>query len=100
MSLALEVRAIGVLAHSGGPLALPLLGGQWVLHKPEANATLKKVIAKKRGGRPATGKDPLITARFPRDLIARLDRYASEQNLSRSQALRAIVIEALDKHRS
>jgi hypothetical protein len=61
---------------------------------------LKKVNIKKRGGRPATGKDPLLAARFPRELIARLNNYAKEHGISRSKALRALVTEALDKHRS
>lgn len=51
-----------------------------------------KVKPKKRG-RPATGKDPLIGARFPETLIEAIDAWAaaSEQPLTRSEAIRRLV---------
>jgi hypothetical protein len=51
-----------------------------------------KVLPKKRG-RPATGKDPLIGARFPPDLIDAIDAWAAagEQALTRSAAIRRLV---------
>ncbi|MGD9884904.1 MAG: hypothetical protein AB7F22_35680 [Reyranella sp.] len=51
-----------------------------------------KVKPKKRG-RPATGKDPLIGARFPPALIEAIDAWsaASEQPMTRSEAIRRLV---------
>jgi len=51
-----------------------------------------KVQPKKRG-RPATGKDPLIGARFPPPLIEAIDAWgaASEQPMTRSEAIRRLV---------
>ena len=42
-------------------------------------------------GRPATGKDPLLAARFPNEAIAQIDEWASAENVSRSEALRRLV---------
>jgi hypothetical protein len=49
-----------------------------------------KVIPKKRG-RPATGKDPLITARFPPGLIDQVEAWAQHEQTSRSDAIRRLV---------
>jgi hypothetical protein len=53
-----------------------------------------KVKPKKRG-RPATGKDPLIGIRAPEELIAKIDRYAERQALTRSEAVRKLLEHAL-----
>jgi hypothetical protein len=53
-----------------------------------------KVKPKKRG-RPATGKDPLIGIRAPPELIAKIDRYAEHQALTRSEAIRKLLEHAL-----
>jgi Ribbon-helix-helix protein, copG family len=51
-----------------------------------------KVQPKKRG-RPATGRDPLVGARFPPPLIETIDAWAaaSEQPVTRSEAIRRLV---------
>ena len=49
------------------------------------------VIPKKRRGRPATGKDPLIALRLPPALIKRLDDWAKENGVSRSAAIRGFI---------
>lgn len=49
-----------------------------------------KVQPKKRG-RPATGKDPLVGARFPQDLIDTIDAWAAKNDASRSEAIRRLV---------
>ena len=52
----------------------------------------KKVIPKRRG-RPATGKDPLISLRMPKDRIAEVERWAASQEdpPGRSEAIRRLV---------
>lgn len=52
-------------------------------------AVKKKRIRKKRG-RPATGQDPVVTVRIPKETIAVLDQWIGEQpsNLTRSEAIR------------
>jgi len=60
---------------------------------------MKKAITKTHGGRrlgagrPATGKDPLVTLRMPSDLIAGIEVWASAQGdePGRSAAIRRLV---------
>jgi hypothetical protein len=61
----------------------------------------KKVIPKKRG-RPATGKDPILTLRAPPAFTAEVEAWAKRQpdNPSRSEALRRLVEMALKLSRS
>jgi predicted DNA-binding protein len=49
-----------------------------------------KVKPKKRG-RPATGKDPLIGFRLPKEMIEAIDRFARKEGTSRSRALRILI---------
>ena len=49
-----------------------------------------KVVPKKRG-RPATGKDPLLTVRAPAELIAAIDAWAAKERLARSEAVRQLI---------
>jgi hypothetical protein len=49
-----------------------------------------KVVPKKRG-RPATGKDPLLTIRAPVELIAAIDAWASKEKIARSEAVRLLI---------
>ncbi|WP_371851724.1 MULTISPECIES: ribbon-helix-helix protein, CopG family [Rhodoplanes] len=55
------------------------------------------VYQKKRGrGRPATGRDPLLSARVPDAVRERVDRYAAERGITRSEAVRELLETALD----
>ena len=54
-------------------------------------STTKKGIAKKKRGRPATGRDPVITMRLAPDLTARLDAWAANKGISRSDAIRDMI---------
>ena len=49
-----------------------------------------KEIPKKRG-RPATGKDPLVTARLPQAMIDALDERATSANVTRSEVMRRLI---------
>jgi hypothetical protein len=51
-----------------------------------------KDIPKKRG-RPATGKDPMVGARFPPELTARVDAWAAKVDggIPRADAIRRLV---------
>lgn len=49
-----------------------------------------KEIPKKRG-RPATGKDPLVTARLPQDMIDALDERATSAGVTRSEVMRRLI---------
>lgn len=53
-------------------------------------AKSSKVIPKKRAPR-GTGKDPLITARFPAGLIEQVEAWARYEKTSRSDAIRRLV---------
>jgi Ribbon-helix-helix protein, copG family len=50
-----------------------------------------KVTPKKVRGRPATGKDPHVTARMPNDLIVQVEAWAAANDTSRSEAIRRLV---------
>jgi hypothetical protein len=50
-----------------------------------------KVHPKRRRGRPATGKDPLVSARLPQELIDSVAAWASVNSASRSEAIRRLV---------
>jgi hypothetical protein len=50
-----------------------------------------KVTPKKARGRPATGKDPHVTARMPNDLIVQVEAWAVANDASRSEAIRRLV---------
>jgi Arc/MetJ-type ribon-helix-helix transcriptional regulator len=50
-----------------------------------------KVHPKKRRGRPATGKDPLVSARLPQTLIDQVEDWAATNEASRSEAIRRLV---------
>jgi len=54
------------------------------------------VIPKKRGrGRPATGRDPVMTVRLPATLTERIDEHAKSCGESRSETMRRLLEEAL-----
>jgi hypothetical protein len=50
-----------------------------------------KTVHRKKRGRPATGRDPAITARLPSAVISDVSRWAAENSLSRSEAIRRLV---------
>ena len=43
-------------------------------------------VTQKKRGRPATGHDPTITVRLPREVVSRFVSWASTRGMSRSQA--------------
>ena len=49
-----------------------------------------KATPKKRG-RPATGKDPQVNTRMPSELIVQVDRWATANEVVRSEAIRRLV---------
>jgi metal-responsive CopG/Arc/MetJ family transcriptional regulator len=57
----------------------------------------KKVLPKKKRGRPATGKDPVSAIRLSLPLRAAIDNWANQQpdKPSRSEAIRQLVEFAL-----
>jgi Arc/MetJ-type ribon-helix-helix transcriptional regulator len=50
-----------------------------------------KSVRPKSVGRPATGRDTLISARLPDEMIANLDAWAKSNDTSRSEAIRRLV---------
>ncbi|WP_074447978.1 MULTISPECIES: ribbon-helix-helix domain-containing protein [Bradyrhizobium] len=49
------------------------------------------VTPKKKRGRPATGRDPHVTARLPQNLIDAIEVWAFKNGSSRSEAIRRLV---------
>jgi hypothetical protein len=50
-----------------------------------------KVHPKKKRGRPATGKDPLVSARLPQTLIDLVEQWSASNDVTRSEAIRRLV---------
>jgi hypothetical protein len=50
---------------------------------------------RKKLGRPATGVDPVIGLRLPKEEIVRLDRWAKANGYTRSQAIRALIAQGM-----
>lgn len=53
----------------------------------------------KKRGRPATGETPQVRFRLPEPLIDAIDRYADEQKVTRSEAIRVVLTAWLSEHR-
>jgi hypothetical protein len=53
----------------------------------------KKVLPRKKAGRPATGKDPMLSLRAPPELTRQVEDWAKRQpdNPSRSEAARRLI---------
>ena len=81
-------------------MKLPLLTAPADLGNTLVARVQKKVLPKKRG-RPATGKDPMLTLRAPPALTAEVEAWAKRQpdRPSRSEALRRLVEMALKLNR-
>ena len=45
----------------------------------------------KKRGRPATGKDPMIGARLPPELVTAVDQWSVTEGVTRSEAIRRLV---------
>jgi hypothetical protein len=57
-----------------------------------------KEIQKRRRGRPATGRDPAVTARLPQETIDSIDEWARRNDEpTRAQAIRRLVEIGLKK---
>ena len=55
-----------------------------------------KEIPKKRG-RPATGKNPIVTVRLPQPMIDALDSRATSVRVTRSEVMRQLIEAGLKK---
>jgi hypothetical protein len=61
--------------------------------------SIKIVIAMKKTkrGRPRTGLRPFAGARFSKETLNAIDRYAKTHKVGRSEAIRRLVEKALDR---
>jgi hypothetical protein len=50
-----------------------------------------KVDQKRKRGRPATGRDPMVSSRIPANVVAEIDGWAEENETTRSDAIRQLV---------
>jgi hypothetical protein len=46
-----------------------------------------KVDQKRKRGRPATGRDPMVSSRIPAELVAAIDTWAAQNAMTRSKAI-------------
>jgi len=54
-------------------------------------AKSQRVAPKRKPGRPATGRDPVISGRVPPELIKEMDAWAKQAGLTRSEALGRLI---------
>jgi metal-responsive CopG/Arc/MetJ family transcriptional regulator len=52
---------------------------------------------RKKKGRPTTGREPMTTFRMPVDLRKAVDRWAARKGVTRSEAIRALIVRGLKK---
>ena len=50
-----------------------------------------KVDQKKKRGRPATGRDPMVSSRIPEATVSAVDNWAQHNETTRSDAIRRLV---------
>jgi metal-responsive CopG/Arc/MetJ family transcriptional regulator len=55
----------------------------------------RKKVLPKRLGRPATGRDPVTAIRLAPELVKEIDAWALSHGVSRSEAIRSLVENAL-----
>jgi hypothetical protein len=62
-----------------------------------SKSSIEKVLPKKKPGRPATGRDPVLTIRLPLALRSAIEIWAKKQKdkPSRSEAIRRLIEFAL-----
>ena len=53
------------------------------------------VHQKRKRGRPATGRDPLVSVRLPREALDAVEAIAAGEGAARSEVLRRAVVEWL-----
>jgi hypothetical protein len=56
----------------------------------------KKAAPGRRPGRPATGKDPLISLRIPEEIREEVTAWGIQRGMNRSKAIRALIEIGLD----
>jgi hypothetical protein len=76
-----------------GNLRLPLGSVRWYYRNM---AKVIKGITKKRGRR-TTGRDPMMTLRMPVGLRRTIERWAARKDVTRSEAIRALILRGLKK---
>ena len=50
-----------------------------------------KVDQKSKRGRPATGRDPMVSSRIPVEIVAAVDQWAAKNETTRSDAIKRLV---------
>jgi hypothetical protein len=50
-----------------------------------------KVDQKSKRGRPATGRDPMVSSRIPAEIVAAVDQWAAKNETTRSDAIKRLV---------
>jgi hypothetical protein len=60
-------------------------------------STPKKVDQKRKRGRPATGRDPMVSARVPSEIIRQVDVWAAKHDTTRSRAISQLIKSGLEK---
>ena len=61
------------------------------------SAKKRGAVAKRKMGRPATGRDPVISGRVPGEVIAALDAWAVKAGVTRSEAMGRLIEASLKR---
>lgn len=54
-----------------------------------------KVDQKRQRGRPATGRDPVVSVRVPEQTLSELDDWAEKRGVGRAEAIRTLLEDGL-----
>ena len=55
-------------------------------------------LSKKRRGPPPTGKGELVGVRLQPEMLAGIDQFVAEHDVTRPEAVRMIIADWMDKH--
>ena len=58
----------------------------------------KPSLSKKRRGPPPTGKGELVGVRLQPEMLAGIDQFVAEHDVTRPEAVRMIIADWMDKH--
>lgn len=85
------------MVRAGSELALALGPPFWYAERMKRSSVLVRQKKTKRIGRPPRpgGRDPSVTVRIPRHVLAEVDRWATDNDASRSDAVRELLERAL-----
>ncbi|GEP61926.1 ribbon-helix-helix domain-containing protein [Reyranella soli] len=89
--------SLGVAVRAGRWVAALPSGSSVVYNRNMAKAIISDKQKRRPPGRPSTGITPLVAFRPPHELVEAIDKWAHGAGVSRSEAMRRLLEQALAK---